>query len=179
MITQFNSIFLLRRDNEFNYEKIKNTFTPLNGEVILVDTPSKGLRVKVGDGEKKYKDLPFVSFNSDTSQVISGYFINGIFYEDMEHTTIIEMQESKIYIDKPSSKVYVSNNSTYVPIVGQVPTASAEVSGILKLYQNTGQNTDGTMSQKAISDELSFVSEEINSIKKPSVKGEEELLLFI
>lgn len=170
MATKFNSIIRLRRDNEYNYNRIKDTFMPLNGEVVLVDTTSYGLRAKVGDGIKKYKDLPFIDFGSGTNQVINGYFINGIFYEDMEQTTIIEMQESKIYIDKPSSKVYVSNNSTYVPIVGQVPTASAEISGTVKLYQSTGQNIDGTMTQKAITDELKSI--------KPSVKDEEELLII-
>ena len=32
-----NAIIQLRRDNEFNFEKIKDTFIPMNGEVVLVD----------------------------------------------------------------------------------------------------------------------------------------------
>ena len=36
----------------------------------------------------------------------------------------------------------------------RIPAASETILGIMKLYQTTGQNTDGTMSQKAITDEL-------------------------
>jgi hypothetical protein len=32
--------------------------------------------------------------------------------------------------------------------------ATASVAGVVKLYNQTGQNTDGTMTQKAITDEL-------------------------
>ena len=34
----------LRRDNSFNYDKIKDTFIPANVEICLVDTPRDGLR---------------------------------------------------------------------------------------------------------------------------------------
>ena len=37
-IKQINSIIKLRRDNDYNYEKVKNTFIPARGEPILVDT---------------------------------------------------------------------------------------------------------------------------------------------
>ena len=39
-------------------------------------------------------------------------------------------------------------------IADELPTASAEVSGIMKLYNTKGNNVDGTMTQKAITDEL-------------------------
>ena len=34
-----NTIIQLRRDNEFNYP---TTYVPRNGEVLLIDTPTKG-----------------------------------------------------------------------------------------------------------------------------------------
>jgi len=42
----------------------------------------------------------------------------------------------------------------------------------MKLYNSVGQNTDGTMTQKAISDELDDKVELI-------LKAEEELVIFI
>jgi hypothetical protein len=48
------AILQLRRDNEYNFENIKNTFIPENGEVVLVDTARDGLRAKVGDGVSTY-----------------------------------------------------------------------------------------------------------------------------
>lgn len=47
-----------KRDTETNW----NTNNPvlLNGELVLVDTTDGELRVKVGDGTKAYKNLPFI-----------------------------------------------------------------------------------------------------------------------
>ena len=50
----------LRRDNDYNFNLIENTFVPASGEVVLVDTPYDGLRAKVGDGYSTYKQLQFV-----------------------------------------------------------------------------------------------------------------------
>ena len=49
-----NAIIQLRRDNDYNFEAVKNTFIPANGEVVLVDTAKDGLRAKVGDGYSTY-----------------------------------------------------------------------------------------------------------------------------
>lgn len=35
-----------------------------------------------------------------------------------------------------------------------IPQATVDVAGIMKLYDNTGVNVDGTMTQKAITNEL-------------------------
>ena len=39
---------------DFNFDLIKDSFIPMNGEVILVDTAYDGLRAKVGDGYSTY-----------------------------------------------------------------------------------------------------------------------------
>ena len=52
-----NAVIRLRRDNDYNFESIKDTFVPANGEVILVDTATTGLRAKVGDGYSTYAQL--------------------------------------------------------------------------------------------------------------------------
>jgi hypothetical protein len=52
-----------------------------------------------------------------------------------------------------------------------LPTATATIPGVMKLYNTIGQNTDGTMTQKAITDELDDKVEiELNM--------DEELLIF-
>ena len=58
-ILNLNTVITLRRDNDYNYEKVKNTFIPYNGEVILVDTARNGLRAKIGNGKATYAELPF------------------------------------------------------------------------------------------------------------------------
>lgn len=55
--------------------------------------------------------------------------------------------------------------------MGLTPPASATIPGIVKLYSTTGQNTDGTMTQKAITDALDTKS-------KASVDLQDELLVF-
>ena len=59
MAKLIESIIRLRRDNDYNYERIKNTFIPANGEVVLVDTAKDGLRAKVGNGINTYAELHF------------------------------------------------------------------------------------------------------------------------
>jgi len=54
---KLESIIRLRRDNDYNFEKIKNTFVPDNGEVVFVDTAHDGLRAKVGDGYSTFSQL--------------------------------------------------------------------------------------------------------------------------
>lgn len=52
-----------------------------------------------------------------------------------------------------------------------MPNASAEIAGAVKLYDTLGQNTDGTMTQKAITDEL-------NEKIEMDVVEEEEMIVF-
>lgn len=40
------AIVQLRRDNEFNFEPIANSFVPANGEVVLIDTRRDGCAQK-------------------------------------------------------------------------------------------------------------------------------------
>jgi hypothetical protein len=55
-----NTILRLRRDNDYNYAKIKDTFIPLNGEICLVDTAREGLRVVCGDGHTPFSELKYL-----------------------------------------------------------------------------------------------------------------------
>lgn len=158
-------IFKLRRDNDYNYEKVKDTFIPAKGEVCLVDTVRLGLCVKVGDGVSTYGSLEYVNTIFQMATFVEGK----AFVNDKEITP----NENKIYIDANNTNdLYYYNGVEFVLIgPGSLPTASAETAGIMKLYSTTGENVDGTMTQKAISDEL-------NTKVSASVNLEDETIVF-
>nr|DAM21684.1 MAG TPA: hyaluronidase [Caudoviricetes sp.] len=159
------AIFKLRRDNDYNYEKVKDTFIPVKGEVCLVDTARLGLCVKVGDGVSTYGSLEYVN---TIFQMVT--FVEGkAFVNDKEITP----SGNKIYIDANNTNdLYYYNGVEFVLIgPGSLPTASAETAGIMKLYSTTGENVDGTMTQKAITDEL-------NTKVSASVNLEDETVVF-
>lgn len=164
----------LRRDNDYVYETKKSTFIPLQGEVCFVDTAKKGLRAKVGDGKTTWENLPYTdeAINTAINSIVQrGYYDSGKFYTDSIHSEELISSNESIYIDANTSVIYTYNGEKYVSVNDTLPTASASQSGILKLYSTTGQNVDGTMTQKAISDEL-------NKKIEASVNGEDELLIF-
>lgn len=164
-IKRVEAIFKLRRDNDYNYEKVKDTFIPAKGEVCLVDTARLGLCVKVGDGVSTYGSLEYVN---TIFQMVT--FVEGkAFINDKEITP----NGNKIYIDANNTNdLYYYNGVEFVLIgPGSLPTASAGTAGIMKLYSTTGENVDGTMTQKAITDEL-------NTKVSASVNLEDETVVF-
>ena len=158
-----NTIIQLRRDNEFNYP---TTYVPRNGEVLLIDTPTKGLQVKVGNGTSTFTQLDY--YASDI--IVRGYYFENKFYSDNNHENLITGSNLKIYVDISTSKLYIYNEEQYT-IINTVPYASSTNAGILKLYDTTGSNTDGTMTQKAITDQL-------NTKISVTVEEENELAIF-
>ena len=142
-----------------------STFIPAKGEVCLVDTARLGLCVKVGDGVSTYGSLEYVN---TIFQMVT--FVEGkAFVNDTEITP----SGNKIYIDANNTNdLYYYNGVEFVLIgPGSLPAASAETAGIMKLYSTTGENVDGTMTQKAISDEL-------NTKVSASVNLEDETVVF-
>lgn len=160
----------LRRDNDYNYEKIKDSFVPENGEICLVDTARSGLRAVCGDGRTPFGELDFMD-----NLFIKGYIKDGFFYTDATYTTMCKTSMNILYIDIPTSGMYYFDGQKYQELGrGTVPTAATATDttpGIMKLYSTTGQNTDGTMTQKAITDELDEKVEVTLNI-------EEELIIF-
>lgn len=146
---------VIRRDNEYNYKKIT---TPIpNNEICIVDVPGYGLRVKIGNGENTFIELPYLDeaiLQNVDNLIIKGYFYQGAFYADASHAELLKAITGRIYIDTISSKLYTYNGINYEPQQTSLPNASATVAGIMKLYDQTGQNIDGTMTQRAISEEL-------------------------
>lgn len=151
----------LRRDNHFNY---KSDFVPQYGEVCLVDTAKDGLRVVCGDGVTTFNNLEYFD-----DFIIRGYFKDNKMYKDLKYTQILTGVVQKLYIDLDSYQLYVFDGTDYIEI--KVVTANEEVSGTMKLYSSVGQNTDGTMTQKAITDEL-------NKKFEMDVSPEQELIVF-
>lgn len=162
----FNAIIRLRRDNDYNYAKIKDTFVPAKGEPCLVDTAKNGLRVVIGDGFNTFGDLPYVD-----GAIVRGYLKDNIFYNEAEFITEIPSSEIKLFFNILDSKFYYFYNDAYNQISANYVHANDSTAGIMKLYSTTGFNEDGTMTQKAITQELSEKIEVALDI-------EEELLIF-
>lgn len=158
-------ILKMRRDNDYNYAKVKDTFIPAKGEVCLVDTAKLGLCAVVGDGVSTYGSLEYI--NTIFQKVT---FVDGKPFVDGKE---IEPNENKIYIDANNiNDLYYYNGIEFILIgPGSLPVASAETAGIMKLYTTTGNNTDGTMTQKAITDGL-------NAKVGASVVLEDEIVIF-
>lgn len=165
-----NASIQLRRDNDYNFERVKNSFIPANGEVVLVDTARDGLRAKVGDGYSTWANLNYVGEDMRDA-VLHGYLIDGNFYKLSSKDGLITPMINKIYIDDGTRKIYYYDGTHYINIQESLVTATAQTPGILKLYSETGYNVDGTMTQKAITDELDLRY-------KANIDSNDELLIF-
>lgn len=158
-----------QRDNDYNYDKVADTYIPASGKICLVDTARDGLRVKVGDGVTVWKDLEYAD-----EFIIKGYYYENNFYKDKNHTELLSGAIQKIYIDLAERTIYFYDGERYISASGnatQIEPATEEKAGITKLYQTVGNNSDGTMSQKAIADEL-------NNKIEIALNVNEELLIF-
>lgn len=151
--TIFNGIIRLRKDTEANFNQFASTLILADGEVALVET-AKGIRIKVGDGSTTFANLEYIDAQEINNSIEHGYFLNGKFYTDSTYTVELIASVSKVYIDKNSDIVYTYNGSKYVSINDTLPNATSEVAGIMKLYSNKGNEINGTMTQKAITENL-------------------------
>ena len=152
-----NAVIACRRDNDYNYAKVATTFIPKSGEICLVDTSRQGLCAIVGDGSATYSDLLAKGYVNDI--FIKGFYLNGTFYNVKENPTdvnILDKNVNKIYIDlNNKNNIYYYDGENFVLIgIGNLPTASADTAGVVKMYNVTGSNEDGTMTQKSITEEL-------------------------
>lgn len=67
-MAEFNTRIKLKRDTSANWMAIDPVL--LNGEIIIVDTAAGDVRRKIGDGIKKYSQLPFD--DEELSAALSG-----------------------------------------------------------------------------------------------------------
>lgn len=115
--------------------------------------------------------IPIEKVQWENAIVVRGYLYNGEFYQDEDHRIKYVPYEYKIYVDITSSTIFIYNGENYISAIANVPFASDTLPGILKLYQNTGLNTDGSISQKIVTDEL-------NQRFKMSTDDVEETIIF-
>lgn len=160
----------LRRDTVNNYASHGNHI-PLKGEVCIVDptgtapwAKTRNIRIKIGDGIKTWNQLSFL--DQENPSLVRGYYFNNKFYLDDEHTEELEDFEfNLLYLDLHKGIIYYYDGEHLVANTVEVASASDERPGIMKLYQTYGQNTDGTMSQRAITsaiDDIELVVDEID-----------------
>lgn len=64
--------------------------------------------------------VPATQLPSYVDDVVEGYLYNGAFYEDAEHTTEIEAEEGKIYVDLSTNETYRWSGTQYVKIGGNI-----------------------------------------------------------
>ena len=148
----------LWKDTDENFESIKDSLIPLDGEIIIVETANDGIRYKVGNGKSTYAELSFADQtirDQLSGIVVQGYYHEGQFYTSTVHDIKIVPYSYKLYIDLPNDKLYFysDDDKIYHSLV-ELPNASATKAGIMKLYDTTGNNEDGTMTQKSITSEI-------------------------
>lgn len=128
-------------------------------------------RLKIGTSDKKHwSQLPYFGGGG----VCQGYYYNGAFYSDVSHTHEMPASVEYIYIDISNSNIYFYNGSAYVQIInggGTIVPATDTTPGVMKLYNAAGANTDGTITQK-------FITEELNKKVEASVDSAHETLIL-
>ena len=87
------------------------TLLSLGGIPATEKGANNGIATLGADGKVPSSQLP-----SYVDDVIEGYYYNGAFYSDAQHTTEITPETGKIYVDLSSEKTYRWSGSVYVEI---------------------------------------------------------------
>ena len=154
------AVLKLRRDSENNFNR--SNIVLQQGEVAIVSTPFHGTQIKIGDGTHRFNELKY-----DTFGLLARGFIGGTdasFNDATNHP--IDHDEHILFLDQNTGFLYYWNGTKYVHIGGQdVVIATDQVSGISKLYDSvSGQNTDGSVTQRAVNQAFSAVQSAANNI---------------
>lgn len=170
MAKVINTVIKLRRDNDYNYKKVGQKFVPAFGEVCFVDTARSGLRAVVGDGVTVFDNLELAD-----DIFVKAYHneADNKFYKEADFAEEVIGNTNRIYIDLNNpNHIYYYNGVDYVVVgAGELPTATAEVPGIMKLYNTKGNNTDGAISQFAF-------TQEINKKIEMDIDTDKETVIF-
>lgn len=117
--------------------------------------------------------VPASELPSYVDDSIEGYYYNGAFYEDSEHTTIITGERGKIYIDLTANKSYRWTGTVYTRI-DECP-AFGETTGTIYEGNKGKANADaiGTLSSLTTTVKTDLVSaiNELDSDKVDAVSG--------
>ena len=174
MSIAINSIQLRRGTQNALETVLISDRKPLAGEPIWESDTN---RLKIGNGVNNYIDLPYVSGSGGSSGVYVGYYYNGEFYEDDQHTIIIGHTRQAIYLDLGDTGTYFWSSTNKFQLT--TPTATSSTAGVSKLYNTLGQNTDGGCTQKVVSDEISAINTTLANKVSVDVNQANECLVFL
>ena len=160
--TTYSSRFKHKRDTAANWEKVKDTFQPFEGELIVVDTAAGATRFKVGryDSSKSrllyYGELPFTDeyLYSATNEKLGqiSEIIDGKAPKSHTHTkTDVGLGNVDNTADTDKSVKYATSAGSADSITGVVDIAhggtggSDRVSAITALLAGGGTETDANI----------------------------------
>ncbi len=101
--------------------------------------------VKPGSGSKTINSVPYLV--KGLGGTTEGYFYEGKFYEDAQHTKEIEPIKGQLYFDNDTNRMYIYNGTDFLPISGGGAGFRVEVvdtlpetgeNGVLYLVPNSG-----------------------------------------
>ena len=120
---------------------------PLAGEPIYESDTN---RIKIGDGINEYKNLPYLDGNN---LVLEGYYDSetDIFYKDELKREFHPRLTNKLYKDLKDELYYYLKDNHYTLLL---KLASPTEYGLSKLYSEQGENEDGSINQKVLTDLL-------------------------
>lgn len=81
-------------------------------------------RIVFGDGPIPEKPLSRIecllayAIEKGISGINNGYYYNGQFYKDEEHTELLEPTEGGLYYDKTGKKLYLYDGTSYIDVGG-------------------------------------------------------------
>ena len=145
--TTITSIQFKRGTKKALEDKLIGDKKPLYGEPIW-ETDTN--RLKIGDGSKEYKDLPYL--DSD-NLILEGYYDSeyDVFWKDEGKKNFYPRCTNKIYKDLKDELYYYLKDNHYTLVL---KLASSTEYGLSKLYSDKGENEDGSINQKVLTELL-------------------------
>ena len=157
---QVQAVLRLRRDSENNFNR--SNIILQDGELALVSTPFNGTKIKIGDGQHRFKEL-----NYDTiGLLVEGFKSSDTQFLYPDNATIVNPLDHLLFMDRNTGFMYYWN--TYhekYEYVNKNEIASDSVAGIAKLYNDiNGQNTDGAVTQAVLNTAFSRIQNAANTV---------------
>jgi len=175
------AIKLLQGFNITSDSPIDSRFVLTKTQMASVDDakmPSKYFALCTDDNQIYYYDKSktingetgkFTPIASASDVIIRGYYLNNKFYTDSTYTIECVKDTKYIYVDNNTNgTLYTWDGTQYNK---SVKDASSTVAGVMKLYNTHGQNEDGSMTQKEITNG-------VQSIKFNVDQEDEECLIL-
>lgn len=148
--TTITSIQFKRGTKKALEAKLIGDKKPLYGEPVW-ETDTN--RLKIGDGKNNYVDLPYLE---GSELFLEGFYDkeHDVFWKDELHNNPYPRYTSKIYKDLKTELYYYLKDNKYILMF---EIASSTNYGVSKLYDKTGQNSDGSVTQKGLTDALNSI----------------------